>query len=115
MKAIVLAVLTTLSASLYAQAPTPAQQAQARQQAKSTQAPPPGQPAPPAQPAPNRQSAPPPAATPVEPKHSEATANLRAIEAEKSVLLTQQQNLINQVNSLIGQIRDKDDKRERSH
>lgn len=46
-------------------------------------------------------------ATPVEPKHSEATADLRAVEAEKATLQAQQQNLAEQVNSLMAGIRDK--------
>jgi hypothetical protein len=37
---------------------------------------------------------PPPQATPVEPKHSEATANLRAAEAEKSEFMTQQKAIV---------------------
>lgn len=48
-----------------------------------------------------------PAATTVEPKPSIATANLRAAEAEKATLLSQQQALVQQVNALMGGIRDK--------
>lgn len=65
------------------------------------QAPPPRRP-----PTPPASQAPPPVqqATPVEPKHSEATATLRAVEAEKSDLITQRQNVANQANELIGNI-----------
>lgn len=54
-----------------------------------------------------QQPIPQPPAASVEPKHSEATATLRAIEAEKATLMSQQQSLVNQVNTLMAGIRDK--------
>jgi len=88
MKVIATAVLA-LTATAYAQAPPP----------------PPNRPHP--IPPTAQQPAPPTTATPVEPKHSEATATLRAIEAEKATLQSQQQALVNQVNTLMAGIRDK--------
>ena len=90
MKVLTIAVLA-LTATAYAQAPT---------QRPPHVTPPgvgvPSQPQPPAT-----------GANAVEPKHSEATATLRAIEAEKATLLSQQQALVNQVNTLMAGIRDK--------
>jgi hypothetical protein len=63
-------------------------------------------------PAPPKAEPAPPAATPVEPKHSEASATLRALEAEKDSLYGKRAALVQQANQLIdginGQIGEKD-------
>lgn len=93
MKVLAIAVLS-IAAATYAQAPRqPQPPPHAVPGAGAPQAVPPAQP--------------PAAGTSVEPKHSESTATLRAIEAEKSTLLAQQQSLANQVNTLMAGLRDK--------
>lgn len=94
MKVLAIAVLA-ITASTYAQTPPPPQRAPHAQPPTASQQPPqlPQPPAPPA--------------NQVEPKHSEATATLRAIEAEKGKLLAQQQSLANEVNTLMASLRAK--------
>jgi hypothetical protein len=98
MKALPIAILA-VSASLLAQAPPPPQTHQ-----------PPGPPhtQPPTPPA-GAQTPPPapgPQATPVEPKHSEATANLELAEQKKLNLQMQQQFIVANANTQLNKIRD---------
>ena len=99
MKVIAIAILA-VSASLLAQAPPPPQTHQPPPGPPHTQppSPPAGAQAPPAAPGPQP--------TPVEPKHSEATANLELAEQKKLNLQMQQQFLVANANTQLNKIRD---------
>jgi hypothetical protein len=92
MKALALAVLAS-SVALYAQAPTPPPQ------------PHPGGGHPPSTTPPPPATPPPAASIPIEPKHSEATANLELAEQKKMNLQMQQQFIVANANTQLGKIR----------
>jgi hypothetical protein len=112
MKVLAIAAIFAITATVYAQVAQTSHGANSPNihgtgNVSITQAPPHGVPGAGAPP-PTVQTPPqPPPANAVEPKHSEATATLRAVEAEKATLLSQQQGLVNQVNTLMSGIRDK--------